>query len=111
MKEPGHVVVLYRGLSTHPEKTLRSLCRVLGLEFKKSLLDRQQDRDFVTESEKWKRHPDGPIRPAPSKFPHIFDETTRRKVEDDLDMGFFHSIEDRIEKEPGSLLVSGQENV
>lgn len=107
MRETGHVVVLYRGLSTYPEDTLRSLCRVLGLEFRNSLLDRKQDRGFVTEEEEWKSRTMGPILPAPSKFRRIFDEATRKRVEDELEMGFFHSIKDRIEKEPGSLLVSG----
>lgn len=106
MKEPGHVVVLYEGLAARPEETLRSLCRALGLEFREVMLDRRGRRTFVTEKEGWKDRTDGPIRPALSKFPRLFDQAAQRQIRNSLEMGFYETIKERIRKDPGSVWVS-----
>lgn len=108
MREPGHVLVLYRTLSTHPKETLQSLCRALDMEFSQAMLDREGTRDFVTDREGWKDRPTGPILPAPSKFPRLFDEATRESIEDRLEMTFFQAVSDRMKQEPGTVWVSGE---
>jgi len=107
MKDEGHLVVLYEELAHHPRKTLQSLCRVLELEFQEGMLHRDNSREFVTEREGWKERPEGPIQPAESKFTRLFDEGTRHRIEEGLDMASFRKIRDRIRGAPGSIWVSG----
>lgn len=106
MKEPGHVAVLYEDLAAHPEKTLRSLCGALGLDFREAMLDRKGPRTFVTEKEGWKGQTGGPIRPAPSKFPRLFGETEQRRIRSRLNMGVYETLKERIQQNPGSVRVS-----
>jgi len=110
MEEPGHVVVLYRALSKHPEGTLRALCGVIGIEFEEGMLARSGERGFVTAKEGWKTSLPGPIRPAISKFPHLFDEATQARINEGLKMGFFEKVRERLSDTPGSIWVSDAES-
>jgi len=106
MKEPGHVVVLYDSLSEHPEETLRALCVVIGIEFGERMLLSSPERDFVTAEEGWKASPSGPIRPSPSKFTQLFDETTQAEISVELEMDFFEEVTARLSDTPGKIWVS-----
>ena len=105
MKEPGHLLVLYEGLATHPEKTLRSLCETLDLGFERSMMDRTGPRTFVREGEEWKDRRKGPIAPAASKFSDLFSKRNREQIENRLKLRYFEEIRDRILADPGSVLV------
>ena len=107
MREPGHVVVLYRTLSEHPEETLRALCGIMEIEFEERMLIREKERAFVTEGEDWKTTIPGPIRPATSKFPELFDETTQARIIGALETGFFEKVEERLSDTPDRIWVSG----
>jgi hypothetical protein len=110
MREPGHVVVFYQSLSEHPEATLRALCDVIGIEFNERMLVRSPEREFVTREEGWKASPPGPIGPSPSKFAHLFDETTQAEIDLELETGFFETVEERLSGTPGKIWVSGAES-
>lgn len=110
MIEPGHVVVLYDSLSEHPEETLRALCDVIGIEFGERMLLSSPERDFVTPEEGWKASPSGPIRPSPSKFTQLFDETTQAEINVELEMDFFEEVTERLSETPDKIWVSGAES-
>lgn len=107
MREPGHVVILYRTLSEHPEETLRALCGIMEIEFEERMMIRERERAFVTEGEDWKAPIAGPIRPATSKFPELFDETAQARIIKALETGFFEKVEERLSGTPDRIWVSG----
>ena len=106
LKEPGHLVVLYEGLTLYPRETLESLSRALGLPFEEAMLERRERRSFVTDREGWKDRPPGAIRPARSKFRELFHEDVRKEIEKGLDMELYRKIRTRILAEPGSIWES-----
>jgi hypothetical protein len=110
MREPGHVTVLYKSLSEHPEETLRALCDVIGIEFTETMLVRSPEREFVTQEEDWKASPPGPIRPSPSKFAQLFDETTQAEIDIELETGFFEEVRETLSGTPGKIWISGAES-
>ena len=52
----------------------------------------------------------GPIGPSPSKFAHLFDETTQAEIGLELETGFFEEVEERLSGTPGRIWVSGAES-
>ncbi|MGW8266933.1 MAG: sulfotransferase family protein [Longimicrobiales bacterium] len=96
MGEPGHIVVGYELLASRPEETLRGLCRRIGIGFEGGMLEAAADGSFILEEEGWKAPLSGPIRPAPSKFPALFDEGTRRRINEGLDQRFHEVVEERL---------------
>lgn len=96
MGEPGHVVVQYEILASQPEETLRGLCRHLGIHFEEGMLAPPAGGGFVLEDEGWKAPLSGPIQPAPSKFQDLFDEGTRRRINEGLDRRFYEEVGARL---------------
>jgi hypothetical protein len=107
MREPGHLLVLYERLSAEPEVTLRALCSKLGIDFHPAMLERGGDRRHVTPGEGWKEARQGPIRPAISKFPSLFDEETQAGINKGLEAGFYEVAKERVAEAPGGVWVSG----
>lgn len=107
MREPGHVVVLYESLSTEPEAILKALCGVIGIVLEEGMLNRREERTYVSEKEEWKTTLSGPIRPAPSKFETVLDPWERTRVNEGLRRGFFDQMKERLAGKPGSIWISG----
>ena len=108
MKEPGHVIVRYEVLASEPEETLRGLCAHLGIGFEKGMLDAPTTGGFILEEERWKAPLSGPIRPAASKFQDLFDEDTRRRINEGLDTRFHGVLEERLGSAPGKVWSSDE---
>jgi hypothetical protein len=107
MAEPGHLVLRYEGLAAHPEETLQAICRQVGIEFQDEMLTPGGQTPFILEEEAWKAPRQGPLRPAPSKYTRIFDESTRERIDDGLEMSLLALIEDRLRSSPGQVWGSG----
>lgn len=106
MREPGHIVVRYETLASRPEETLRRLCRILGIDFEEGMLQAPADGSFILAEEGWKAPLSGPIRPAASKFQDLFDEGTRKEINERLDQGFLGMVEERLGRAPGEVWSS-----
>lgn len=110
MGEEGHVVVRYETLAGYPEETLRALSDSLGIEFEEGMLAPADSRGFVLEEEAWKKPLDGPIRPALSKFESLFDEATKTRIDEGLELGFLEEVNQRLTRSSARIWVSEGRN-
>jgi hypothetical protein len=108
MREPGHILVLYETLSTDPEATSRALCAALEVDFHQEMLERGGERGYVTGEEGWKAARQGPIRPAISKFPSVFDEPAQARINKGLETGFYEVAKERCAGSPGGVWMSSR---
>jgi len=109
MKEPGHIVLRYEGLTARPEETLKTLCHILGIPFEEGMLEVGAAQDFVLPEERWKAPLEGPLRPAPSKFGELFDEDEKKRIREGLASGILESIDQRLERARGHVWASDPE--
>ncbi|MGY5885777.1 sulfotransferase family protein [Modestobacter lacusdianchii] len=82
---PGHHVVSYAELAQHPERTLRSACAAVGLDYSPAMVDGRAAaaRALIKDFEHWKGDNVGPLRYRPrERFARAFDPETRRRIEE-----------------------------
>ena len=107
MEDPGHLILRYERLASHPRETLRKICAHLGIDFREEMLEASGQTGFVLEDEVWKAPPRGPLHPAASKCGDIFDETERKVIDEALEERLFNLIEERLRSAPGQVWTSG----
>lgn len=109
MKEPGHVVLRYEGLTARPEETLKALCRLLGISFEDRMTEEGGLGDFVLPDERWKAPREGPLRPAPSKFGEIFEEDEKKRINEGLALRTLESMDQHLQEAQGGVWASDPE--
>ena len=107
MKDPGHLVLRYERLASHPRETLRAICVHLGIDFQEEMLEASGQTGFVLEHEVWKAPLRGPLHPAASKYEDIFDKTARKTIDEALEEKSFNLIDERLRSAPGQVWASG----
>ncbi len=107
IRESGHAVVFYESLVTGVERTMRTLCGVVGLEFEAGMLAPADRERFTSPDEEWKSNVNASVEAAPSKFRSLFDEATQDRITRRLELSVFDRMLEKAAKGPGGVLVSG----
>jgi len=107
MKEPGHAVVFYESLVGDVEGTMRTLSRILGLEFETGMKTPADRASFTASDEEWKTGVNAPVEAASSKFEELFDEATQAWINRRLDSDILERLKEKASGAPGGVLSSG----
>lgn len=100
----GHLVLIYEALVQAPEETLRAICQLLDLPFEPTMLESAEELSFIGDKEAWKSDVNAPIEKPPSKFPKVFDASSRDRIEKKLHLTTFQKFKEKAaERSPASL--------
>jgi len=78
----GHIAVHYEALASEPERMLRGLCKVIGLQFEPEMLNAGAATRVIAPEEQWKSAVDGGSRGvASSKFETALSESEQQRIE------------------------------
>jgi len=106
LEDPGHVVVFYDGLVFDVGGTLRSLCRIVGMEFEPGMMSPADRGAFTAPQEEWKAGVEKTVSAAGSKFEAMFDEATRARVRQRLKTKNFDALQALAGEHPGGVIDS-----
>lgn len=102
--EAEHFAVSYERLLEDPEKHLRRLCSFLGVRYEATMLSGYAAamEKIVTGGEGWKDKNLRPLKDSGlTKYLETFDETERRRIEEQLDWPEFYRVKEFSEQAQG----------
>ena len=99
---PDHSFAVYEDLVEDPERTLRRLCREIGIDYREEMLSERERTagSVIPEHRFWIGNAAEPPRRRPSKFQEIFDARQRDEITAALDLARYERLRGRIEKLP-----------
>ncbi|MFO8073610.1 MAG: sulfotransferase [Polyangia bacterium] len=99
---PGHSFAVYEDLVDDPERTLRRLCREIGIDYREEMLSEREQtaRSVIPEHRSWIGNAAEPPGRRPSKFRRLFDAGLRDEITAALELDRYERLRERIESNP-----------
>lgn len=99
--EPGHTFVLYEQFVRDPERSLRTLCRDLGISYEARMAQGTEEAasTVVPDEKGWIQGAKDPPEASESKFQKLFSPAERKEIEKQLNLKLYEEIADAIRDE------------